>query len=164
MSFGRLFRAILVSWLAGAVVCALPADVSAAAGGMDPSFGSGGQTSFPLSLRGGQRGGRPAALMFTAAGDIEVAGTASPSHGGEWRAFAARVSEDGTLDPSFGTDGSIVTALPPSDEGPGLLPDHSVEAGALESDGALVIVGPRTQGRLTQAALLAAHSKPATHR
>jgi uncharacterized delta-60 repeat protein len=78
-----------------------------------------------------------------------VAGTASPSHGGEWRAFAARVTEDGTLDPSFGTGGSVVTGLPPSDEGPGLLPDHTVEAGVLEGDGALVVVGPRTQGRFT---------------
>ncbi len=129
----------------------LPANALAAAGGLDPSFGSGGEVSFPLSLRGGQQGGTPSALMFTAAGEIEVAGTASPSHGGEWRAFAARAQEDGKLDPSFGTGGSVVTSLPPSDEGPGLLPDHSVEAGVLEDDGALVVVGPRTQGRFTAA-------------
>jgi uncharacterized delta-60 repeat protein len=145
----RALVAVIAGTLAGAVVCASPANALAAAGGLDPSFGSGGQVSFPLSLRGAQQNGRPTTLMFTAAGDIEVTGTASPPHGGEWRAFAARVREDGTLDPSFGTGGSVVTSLPPSDEGSGVLPDHSVEAGVLEGDGALVLAGPRTQGRLT---------------
>jgi uncharacterized delta-60 repeat protein len=138
-----------VGTLAGTVVCAVPVNAVAAAGGLDPSFGSGGEVSFPLSLRGEEQGGTPTALLFTVAGSIEIAGTASPPHGGEWRAFAARVGEDGALDPSFGTGGSVVTGLPPSDEGPGLLPDHSVEAGILEGDGALVVVGPRTQGRFT---------------
>ena len=141
--------AVVAGALAGAVVCVLPANALAVAGGLDPSFGSGGQVSFPLSLRGGRQDGAATSLMLTTAGAIEVAGTASPSHGGEWRAFAARVTEDGTLDPSFGTGGMVVTGLPPSDEGPGLLPDHSVEAGVLEGDGALVVVGPRTQGRFT---------------
>jgi uncharacterized delta-60 repeat protein len=144
----RTFLTVGAITLAG-MVCASPATAAAAAGGLDPSFGSGGETAFPLSLRGGQQDGRPTALMFAAAGSIEVAGTASPPHGGEWRVFAARVQEDGTLDPSFGTGGTVVTSLPPSDEGPGLPPDHSVEAGALEGDGALVLIGPRTQGRLT---------------
>jgi uncharacterized delta-60 repeat protein len=147
MLFVRAFGAVAVCALAGVVVCALPATSLAVPGGLDPSFGNSGEMSFPLSLRGEQQGGKPSALVFTAAGGIEVAGTASPSHGGEWRAFAARVSEGGALDPSFGTGGSIVSALPPSDEGPGLLPDHTVEAAALESDGAVVVVGPRTQGR-----------------
>jgi uncharacterized delta-60 repeat protein len=141
--------AVVVGTLAGAVVYAVPTNALAAAGGLDPSFGSGGEVSFPLNLRGEKQGGAASALMLTDAGAIEVAGTASPPHGGEWRAFAARVTEGGTLDPSFGTGGMVVTGLPPSDEGPGLLPDHSVEAGVLESDGALVVVGPRTQGRFT---------------
>ncbi len=142
---GGALAAIVSGSLACAALGWLSADALAAAGSFDPSFGSGGQVSFPLSLRGGQQDGRPTALLFTDAGAIEVAGTASPSHGGEWRAFAARVRGDGTLDPSFGAGGTVVTSLPPSDEGPGLLPDHSVEAGALESGGALVVVGPRTQ-------------------
>jgi hypothetical protein len=60
--------------------------------------------------------------MFTAAGDIEVAGTASPPHGGEWRAFAARLLQDGALEPSSGTGGTVVSSLPPSDEGPACCP------------------------------------------
>jgi uncharacterized delta-60 repeat protein len=145
----RALLVVIAGTLAGAVLGALPANALAIAGGLDPSFGSDGQVSFPLSLRGERQDGRSTALMFTAAGNIEIAGTATPTHGGEWRAFAARVREDGTLDPSFGIGGTVVTSLPPSDEGPGLLPDYGVEAGALEGDGALVLAGPRTQGRLT---------------
>jgi hypothetical protein len=63
----RALVAVVAGTLVGAVVCALPATAVAAAGGLDPSFGSGGHISFPLSLRGGQQNGTPTALMFTAA-------------------------------------------------------------------------------------------------
>lgn len=94
-----MFVTTVAGTLSGAVIFALPASAIAAAGSLDPSFGSGGQISFPLSLRGEQRDGRPTALMFTAAGDLEIAGTASPQvvpwHGGN--ALAQRA---GQLQPS----------------------------------------------------------------
>ena len=102
-----------------------------------------------LSLRGTPEDGDPATLAFGPGGAIDVAGTASSSAGGERRAFGARLLESGALDPSYGLGGSVVTSVPPSDEGVGLDPYQLVQAGVLEGDGAMVLVGRRTQGRLT---------------
>jgi uncharacterized delta-60 repeat protein len=145
----RAFGALIATAAVGAALCLGSPSASAAPGDLDPSFGDGGQIAFPLSLRGAQQVGRPKALMLTPGGEIELAGTASPPQGSAWRAFAARLLEGGALDPSFGSGGSVVSSLPPSDEGPGVLTDDGVEAAALEPDGAVVVVGPRTQGRLT---------------
>ena len=134
---------------AAAVACVPCSSAAASPGELDPSFGSGGIASFRLSLRGTPEDGDPATLAFGPGGAIDVAGTASSSAGGERRAFGARLLESGALDPSYGSGGSVVTSVPPSDEGVGLDPYQLVQAGVLEGDGAMVLVGRRTQGRLT---------------
>jgi uncharacterized delta-60 repeat protein len=120
----------------------------AAAGGPEASFGTEGHVSFGLSFKGEKQLGEPATIMFGPAGTIELAGTASPPFGGEWRLFAARLSENGGLDPTFASSGSTVTSPVPAYEY-GVLQDWSGKAAVLEPDGAIVIVGRRTQLRLT---------------
>ncbi len=144
-------RAGIIAALLALAVCTACANAEGSPGQLDSSFGTSGQVSFPLNLRGSAERGRPAALAFAPGGKIELVGTATPPQGGEWRMFGARLSEGGALDPSFGSGGSLITSLPPEDEGVGVLPDHTIEAGALEADGAMVAVGPRTQGRLNAA-------------
>jgi uncharacterized delta-60 repeat protein len=120
----------------------------AAPGEPDPSFGTEGHVSFGLTFKGDKQLGEPSSLMLAGTGTLEMAGTASPPLGGEWRLFAARLGESGGLDPSFGSGGSLVTSPFPAYEY-GVLQDWSGKAAVLESDGAIVIVGRRTQLRLT---------------
>jgi uncharacterized delta-60 repeat protein len=132
-------------------IALVPACAAAAPGALDPSFGDGGQTSFGLSFRGRVQDGTPRTVAFAANGTIELMGTETGPQGGEWRMFAARVQEDGALDPTFGSGGTVITRLPPEAEETHTIPVQSIYAGALEADGAMVGVGPRVEGRLTSA-------------
>jgi uncharacterized delta-60 repeat protein len=129
-------------------VAIAPATATAAPGDLDPSFGDAGQTSFRLSFHERVQEGEPATVAFPGDGDIELMGTATPLSGGEWRMFAARLQEDGALDPTFGSGGTVITRLPPEEEETNTIPIQSIFAGALEADGAMVGVGPRVEGRL----------------
>jgi uncharacterized delta-60 repeat protein len=155
---GRRARAGAVSAraaLAGvALLCLaafLPAAATAAAGALDPSFGNAGETTFGMSFHERVQVGRPATVAFTGNGEIELMGTATGVRGGSWRMFAARLREDGALDPTFGSGGSVITRLPSQEEETNTIPVQSIYAGALEADGAMVGVGPRVEGRLSAA-------------
>jgi uncharacterized delta-60 repeat protein len=132
-------------------VALVPATATAAPGDLDPSFGDAGQTSFGLSFGGRVQEGEPATVAFPGDGDIELMGTATPPAGSAWRMFAARLQENGGLDPTFGSGGTTITRLPPQEEESNTIPDQSIFAGALEADGAMVGVGRRVEGRLTVA-------------
>ncbi len=132
-------------------VAFVPAPATAAPGDLDPSFGDAGQTSFRLSFHERVQEGEPATVAFPGDGDIELMGTATPPPGSAWRMFAARLQEDGALDPAFGSGGTVITRLPPEAEETHTIPVQSIFAGALEADGAMVGVGPRVEGRLSAA-------------
>src|SRR5437870_3563768 len=98
--------------------------VDAGPGDLDPSFGAGGQV---LTDFGGGDGAR--ALALQADGRIVVAGRSCPS---TWRFALARHDADGTLDPSFGGGGRVLTNFAGRDEASAL---------ALQSDGKIVVAG-----------------------
>jgi uncharacterized delta-60 repeat protein len=132
-----------------AMAATVPALAAGAPGELDASFGSGGQVTFPLSLRGFPQGLSAESVALGTSGKIEVIGTAS-SGGGEWRIFAARLLEDGQLDTSFGSAGTVITSADPKeDEGTGVNVVQPVNAGVVEPDGSIVGVGNRVQVRLT---------------
>jgi uncharacterized delta-60 repeat protein len=109
------------------VVCATFAARSAlgAAGDLDPSFGSGGTT---VSQFGPQED-RASAGALQPDGKIVVGGGSFAS--GAFRFGVQRYQSNGTLDPSFGTGGTVVTTLPANAEITSIIvqPDGKIIAG-----------------------------------
>lgn len=104
-------------------------------GSLDPSFGTGGTVTTRI-----RDDGAASALVLQADGKIVVAGNAAGS-------FAlARYQPDGSLDPSFGTGGTVTTAI----SGTG----DFVSALALQADGKLVVAGYVTMAPEYSIALL----------
>src|SRR5439155_1103104 len=96
--------------------------VDAGPGDLDPSFGAGGQV---LTDFGGGDGAR--ALALQADGRIVVAGRSCPSTCD----FAlARYNPDGSLDPSFGSGGGVLTEFAGGGDASAL---------AVQSDGKIVV-------------------------
>jgi len=95
-------------------------------GTLDPSFGNGGvvRTSF----------GEPRAVarsaLYQPNGKIVLAGVTRSNQA--YRFALARFEADGSLDPTFGTGGKVVTALRASD---------AISAAALQPDGKIVVAG-----------------------
>jgi uncharacterized delta-60 repeat protein len=98
-------------------------------GTLDPSFGSGGKTTIPSSTADFVD-----AVALQPDGRIVVAGSSgSPQQRDD--AFAlARFNADGTLDPSFGSDGKVTTRFGESS-------DDFAWAVALQPDSKIVAVG-----------------------
>src|SRR5439155_1647217 len=94
---------------------------------LDPAFGSEGRV---LANFGGRDGAR--ALALQANGKIVVAGFTSSDFGTLRRFALARYNADGTLDPSFGGGGRVLTNFAGRDEASAL---------ALQSDGKIVVAG-----------------------
>jgi uncharacterized delta-60 repeat protein len=94
-------------------------------GSLDPSFGTGGtvMTPFPDGV-------------FAAAGALQpdgrIVGVGTGGASGQLGVAAARYNADGSLDPSFGTGGTLTLALGQ---------DFFVDDVALQADGKLVIAG-----------------------
>jgi uncharacterized delta-60 repeat protein len=134
---------VRLSVCAVALVCGLwPASsLAAPAGSPDPSFGTGGVVSYQLGF-----GNSPLSRLFAVAptpqGRIYVAGDAGDTGGGygEFRVLSARLQENGSLDPSFGSSGYVVNEPAVGLNYPG---QHSQYANAAlaESDGSLVVAG-----------------------
>jgi uncharacterized delta-60 repeat protein len=103
------------------------------AGALDPSFGSGGKvtTNFGSGTRDLAR-----AIALQPDGKIVVAGySANPAV----RDFAlARYGASGGLDPTFGSNGKVVTAT--------AIGDDQANAVALQTDGKIVAAGSSVQG------------------
>jgi uncharacterized delta-60 repeat protein len=121
-------RALIVLVL---VALALPAAASAAAGTVDPSFGSGGETAVPVA--GGamlvdvaqQPDGR---LVVASQAPLALEQMIAPDHG-----VLARVDRDGALDRRFGQNGLAVTPL-------------WMSGMAIAPDGGILVVGGSRQG------------------
>jgi uncharacterized delta-60 repeat protein len=116
--------AVLASALLASLAMAL------AAGDFDPSFSGDGVFVEPLG--DGQRpGGDVSALALQPDGKIVVAGGGSSSN-----IVIARLNPDGTLDPSFGTGGKVLTTLG-TGSGDSLFP----RAVAIQADGRILVGG-----------------------
>ncbi len=98
-------------------------------GSLDPSFGSGGKVTTSFAERGGQVGVNAVAIQPD--GKIVAAGFAGTS-GSDRDHALARYNPDGTLDPTFGTGGKVITSFNGFDE---------AAAMALQADGKIVTAG-----------------------
>jgi uncharacterized delta-60 repeat protein len=126
----------------GLVACLLlAAPVWASPGQPDPSFGSGGVATYDLhyvSARSGLGGGSAFHAVATAPGDdLDLVGVSNDATGG-WRVLVARLSEDGALDPSFGSGGSLLTSYEPPEP---RVVVYSGDAEVVGSDGSIVVGG-----------------------
>lgn len=118
-------------------------------GSPDQSFGNGGLTT----VDSGSDGDFGTALAIDGQGRILLGGTIDSRAGATERAVAIRVTSDGSLDPSFGTDG-IASA--------GFGGGSSAEAIAVEPSGAVLLAGAATVLGSRQFALarLDSHGNP----
>src|SRR6266487_6929602 len=100
----RIPRGLLVL----ALIAAVPASAQAAPGELDPSFGSGGLVTTDF----GGRGDFGLAVAVQSDGKIVAAGNSSTVGGPFSVNFAlARYNTDGSLDPTFGSGGTILTSF-----------------------------------------------------
>jgi uncharacterized delta-60 repeat protein len=114
--------AALIAWLPGGAQLA-----HAAAGDLDPSFGTGGKVTTAI----GAADDFGIDMAVQSDGKIVVAGW---SYNGSNEDFAlVRYATDGSLDPSFGTGGKVTTDFGGAD-------DHGYSV-ALQSDGKIVVAG-----------------------
>src|SRR5438094_959933 len=120
---GAALRGLLSALL---LVLSFAPSVDAGPGDLAPSFGTGGRV---LTDFGGGDGAR--ALALQADGRIVVAGSSSAGAFGSDFALA-RYNSNGSLDPSFGTGGRVLTDFGGDDEARAL---------ALQDDGKIVVAG-----------------------
>jgi uncharacterized delta-60 repeat protein len=122
-------RVLLPTLAAVALVIGTALPASAAAGDLDPTFGSGGKVSTFV-------GSTPAeanAVAIQADGKIVAAGGTDVREGLQGDFVLTRYNTDGSLDPTFGDHGIVITSFTPND-------DHSFGV-AIQEDGKIVAVG-----------------------
>ena len=95
---------------------------SAATGDLDPAFGIDGRAEFPAP----GEWFRATDLDVGASGDVTVTGTFYDPVSSEPKVAIARLSTDGTLDPSFGAGGTWIGASGAISPGAAVRPDGSV--------------------------------------
>jgi uncharacterized delta-60 repeat protein len=115
--------AALMAWLPGGAPSA-----HAAAGDLDPTFGTGGKVTTDI----GASDDRGRSVAVQSDGKIVVAGTETVVLYNTDSALV-RYNTDGSLDPTFGTGGKVTTAVGPSDD--------TYISLALQSDGKIVATG-----------------------
>jgi uncharacterized delta-60 repeat protein len=104
-----------------------PAVLHAAAGDLDSTFGSGGTVTTPIA---------PArALVLQTDGKV-VAAAAKPRGDGRYDLLLARYGADGSLDPTFGSGGTVTTEV-----GDAQFPVAIPNGLALQADGKIVAAG-----------------------
>ena len=99
-------------------------------GSLDPSFGIGGETSVPFSDSASEQAN---ALAVASDGKIIVAGTAFKTFATPPDFALRRYNSDGSIDKSFGTDGSITTDFSAGTD--------NAQAVAIQADGNVVVAG-----------------------
>src|SRR5438132_6682199 len=129
-TLGKLYWSFVTAALLSLLVLVslwLSRPVNAAAGDLDPTFGNGGKvtTDFP-----GENEGRAVAIQTD--GKIVVAG--GPDFGDAF--LLTRYNADGSLDPSFGIAGQVVTGPWQSQ-----IRITSIFALAIQPDGKIIAVG-----------------------
>ena len=128
-------RLRLFLFAAAALHCLLIPSASAAAGNLDPTFGNGGKvtTSFigeDLSYD----------MVLQNDGKIIVAGGAVDPNGSgsTFQIAVARYAANGSLDPTFGVGGKVITAIGSGDE--------EAREVVVQSDGRIVVAGYSATG------------------
>ena len=111
-----------------------------AAGALDPSFGTGGKVITPI----GSSGDYCRSVAVQSDGKILVAG--SSDNGSNLDFALVRYTAAGSLDPSFGTGGKVITAF-----GSGTDQGYSV---AVQGDGKIIMAGYTANGSNTDFALV----------
>lgn len=131
---------------AGALALLLPASTASAAdGALDSSFGAGGKVE--TTLRGHDDTGYAVAVQPD--GKIVVAGVSKESSNfavSDYDIALTRYLPDGTLDLSFGSDGTTITPVAAGDD--------QAYAIALQSDGKIVVAGDASNGSNLDVAVL----------
>jgi uncharacterized delta-60 repeat protein len=130
---------------AGALALMAASTARAADGALDSSFGDGGKVETPI--RGHDDTGYAVAVQPD--GKIVVAGVSKASSDfavSDYDMALTRYLPDGTLDPDFGSDGTVVT--------PVVAGDDLAYALALQSDGKIVVVGQASNGANADVAVL----------
>jgi uncharacterized delta-60 repeat protein len=140
--FGRdhPWRGIVGLAGAGSLVLVYASSVFAG-GGLDPAFGGDGKVTTAFD-----GGGYANAVAAQADGRIVVAGTAA-GESGNGDLAVARYRPDGSLDHTFGGDGTVVTAI-----GSGL---DEANAVAVDADGRILVAGHDAGARFALARYLA---------
>jgi uncharacterized delta-60 repeat protein len=131
-NLGRGGRSVLA--LGGILIAAAP-HATAAAGDLDPSFGTVGKVRTPIDPVSGET---LYSLAIQPDGKIVAAGFGPSSTGG---VAVARYNSDGTLDSGFGTTGIVTVDL---------LAFSGAHAVSLQTDGKIVIAGQASDGTLTR--------------
>jgi len=124
------------------------ADTGGDGGAPDPTFGTGGITLTPIS-QFNDVNGDVTAVAAQPDGDVLVGGylTAFSAPSGNTGFALARYLPDGSLDPSFGTDGVVNTCVAqPTQCGPGWDGDGSLGAILVQPDGKIVAIGSGEHG------------------
>jgi uncharacterized delta-60 repeat protein len=103
-------------------------------GSLDPTFGTSGKAVFTFT----QLGGRASSVALQGDGRIVIAGDVYPL--GAQNMVVFRVLPGGTLDPSFGNVGAIVSTSSVSD---------FANVVAVQADGSIVVAGTSNYGELT---------------
>jgi uncharacterized delta-60 repeat protein len=136
---GRLPRRCGSALLVVALIALMtPAASLAGSGVLDPTFGSGGIAKFELGIGDTNSPGSSfAALGFGAAGSIYAAGLSMDGLE-RWEVLTARLSEDGTLDPSFAGSG-WVDNLPAAHDN--IEFDQYANALSVEANDSVVVAG-----------------------
>jgi uncharacterized delta-60 repeat protein len=119
-------------WLALVVVLAAPGPAAVtgqgASGALDPSFGAGGRVVIDL-------GGRETAYAVAVQGDGRIVAAGQTDAHGTPDIALLRLNPDGSLDPSFGSGGWVVTDLGGS--------DAAFAVAVQPDDGKIVVAGVR---------------------
>jgi uncharacterized delta-60 repeat protein len=127
--------------LASAAACVtLPASVHAATVGFDPAFGSGGPVLTSLGTPIGSADARANGVVHLADGRLVLGGYARDGRNNKFA--LARYNADGSLDTSFGSNGSVLTQV-----GLGEGSDDELKALAVQPDGKLVGAGFAATGQ-----------------
>jgi uncharacterized delta-60 repeat protein len=135
----------VADWCCVGVLCIVlfgaPATAAAAAGAPDPSFASGGVF---VGHFGQSTGGTFDQVALAPGGKVDAVG--SRNEGGDVFTIAARLTESGVLDPSFGANGSEAPYFGERQEHQ--LATQGGEAEVVEPDGSILIGSDRVAGRL----------------
>jgi uncharacterized delta-60 repeat protein len=114
-------------------------------GTLDSSWASGG--TFTATLGGVFVQGND--VVIQPDGRVLVAGSLNTVVGGSSDIFAVRLNSDGTLDPTFGADGSVIVDLAPADA----IGEDNGMAIALDSAGNVLVAGKSSEGSVSSFAV-----------
>ncbi len=121
-------RAMIFVSVALGFVLGATALISAAPGDRDSTFGAGG-----IAITNIRRSDRPSSMLVQPDGKIVVVGASDTPATFDRDFTLARYNADGSLDSSFGTNGTVLTHLSPLDD--------SALAAAIQPDGSILAAG-----------------------